>query len=632
MRSRRPVLARSALASSAVAALAAVVMLPAPAAAAPLPNASREVRIKARDERLDRVLETVFGILEVPMQPSTRFLEQSQRTISGDLAQPADMLLQELARTYQFVTYYDGSVAYVATPGEMRTLTYPLDPAQARQVMSQARDLGMTDARNTLRASTAGTLAATGLPAFIQQVEGLVRGARSGNPPPSTAATVASVQPAQDFKVFYLRYAWAQDTSVNFAGRESVVPGVTNILRSLVDLPPVYTGRARQTPTTLRGMRGMRERDLLRDREYIVMPRDTSAMQVADALIETGMVAGSMPAQAEAARAAVAPRIEADPRLNAVIVRDTPDQMPKYQRLIAALDVEPQALEIEATIIDIDTERMRELGINWRYNRGLNSVGVGRGNDQSLRGQGNDPARPAFADPIASAAGGFASAILGNRNPFVFRITALQDEGAAKIVSSPQVVTLSNVEAIFDNSETFYVKVAGQYGGDLFNISSGTSLRVTPHVFKDEAGAVRIKLLAQIEDGSIDSARSVGGTDPLPIVKRSSINTQALIGEGESLLIGGMIRDGSSTGESKVPVLGDIPVLGHLFKTTSRTGTRLERLFLITPRLATSRATRDAREKAAAPLGTVPPASATSPQPQAQPVAPTAPSASAPTP
>src|SRR6185369_10240209 len=236
--------------------------------------------------------------------------------------------------------------------------------------------------------------------------------------------------------------------------------------------------------------------------------------------------------------------------LNAVIVRDLADRLPRYEQLIAALDVEPQSLEIEATIIDVNTDRMRELGVNWRWN----NAGYGA----------------AFAGSVPTAgAGGIVSAVLGSAGQFFSRIRALQAEGAARVVSSPQVVTLSNVEAVFDNSSTFYVRVAGRDEVDLFNVSAGTTLRVTPHVFREE-DTTRIKLLVQIEDGAL-SAQTV---DTLPVVERSGINTQALIAEGESLLIGGMVRETNATSEDKVPGLGDVPVVGNLFKTKATQNTR----------------------------------------------------------
>jgi type III secretion protein C len=278
-----------------------------------------------------------------------------------------------------------------------------------------------------------------------------------------------------------------------------------------------------------------------------------------------------------------------------VIVRDLAERLPRYEQLIASLDVEPQSLEIEATIIDVNTDKARELGIEWRWS--------------------NDGRSASFSGAVPSTgSGGVASVVLGSLGQFFARIRALQNEGAARIVSSPQVVTLSNVEAVFDNTSTFFVRVAGREQVDLFNVSAGTTLRVTPHVFRDKE-STRIKLLVNVEDGNITNRQ----VDQIPVVERSTVNTQALIAEGESLLIGGMVRETQATSEDKVPGLGDVPVVGNLFKTKSSQNTRVERMFLITPRMAGTRAAAPQ-----ATLGTL----RTGPTP----VTPAAPAAGVPTP
>jgi type III secretion protein C len=274
-------------------------------------------------------------------------------------------------------------------------------------------------------------------------------------------------------------------------------------------------------------------------------------------------------------------RVEADTRLNAVIVRDLPERLPYYDELIKSLDIEPQALEIEATIIDLSTDKLRELGINWRLSGDRYSFLFGNGTSSDTSLLGSTPVQSI----TPAGEGGFMSLVLGGRNNFVARINALQNKGVARVVSSPQVMTLSNVEALFDINKSFYVRVAGREQVDLYKVSAGTSLRVTPHVFQEGAD-VRIKLLVQIEDGGINGASQV---DSIPIVERSSINTQALIGAGESLLIGGMVKESSGEGVSKVPFLGDIPVAGALFRSQNDQQERVERLFLISPRLIPAR-------------------------------------------
>jgi type III secretion protein C len=420
-----------------------------------------------------------------------------------------------------------------------------------------------------LRSTKDGALVARGTRRFIEQVEELTRASQVSQ----------AVQPPMGFKVFYLRYAWAQDVTVNFSGRQVVVPGVATTIRSLVTSSPRSQASVAAQDQQLRPTQPrLKGQGMARTQQPVLGLPDADARPGTADVLMAAYGGGGAPAQATGAPPLVLGdlqqvRIEADARLNAVIVRDAPERLPFYEQLVQSLDVEPQSLEIEATIIDINTDRLRELGVNWRGNIGKSSVLFGNGTSSDL-----------LLQPGGSIVG-----------------SAITPTG------SPQVVTLSNVEAIFDSSSTFYVRVAGRDEVDLFNVSAGTSLRVTPHVFKDTNG-VRIKLLVNLEDGALSDAR----VDAIPVVSRSSINTQALIYEGESLLIGGLTRESSGSGVEKVPFLGDIPVLGRLFKTERDSGARIERMFLISPRLSMRRAAALGPKPAAAV--SVPSAPASGPQ------------------
>lgn len=595
------------------------------ATAAPLPNAQRTLKLEARDQPIDQFLQEVFSLVDVPVIVSPRL----QGLVNGSFNTSADRLLNQIARAYNLAFYFDGAVMSVEPASDTMTRSFSLQPGTAERVLRVAGELQMTGQRNALRRTSTGTLVATGARRFVQQVEELVRQTASGD---TQGGVAAWRQPLLDFRVFYLRYAWAHDVAVSFGGRQTVVPGVANILRSVVGLQSHAGAVSQPTPRTRPSLRGQGEGRP--GWNTLGMPDASGAGTLGADGIVAALRTDARPVEvADAApahpltQATGYTRIEADPRLNAVIVRDLPERLSRFAELVAALDVEPQALEIEATIIDINTDKLRELGINWRHNDsdGVSSLMFGNGtaSDRLLNGR---------VDPTPQARGGVLSMVLGDRNLFVARISALQANGAAKIVSSPQVVTLSNVEAVFDNSSTFYVRVAGREEVDLFNVSAGTTLRVTPHVFKDNAGTTRIKLLTQVEDGSL----SVRTVDTLPVVERSAINTQALINEGESLLIGGMVRDSASESEDKVPLLGDVPVLGRLFKTTQRTQARVERLFLISPRLASAKAARGAAARAVQPLedlATPPPERFPLPPPAVpQPPSPQAPSPAEPRP
>lgn len=579
-----------------------VLFAAAAAQAAPMPNAMRKVSITAREQPIAAFLQNLLAGVDVPVALSP----QLTGTVNGTFAGPAEKVLNDVARVYNLVSYYDGAVMHVVPASQMASRTYPVSRQMTERTLREAFDLGLTDSRNTLRNTGNGNLVAVGTPRFIEQVDDLVRAGQAAQ-----SAAAAPPSPGMlDFKVYYLRYAWAQDTTMNLGGRQVVLPGVASILRSLVSAPRSTAGAqdlmVRPTQPKLKGQ-GLASQGVAANSKEPGGDSQRGRSGV-DALV-AALNTAAQPAEVAAAPMAYDPRqvtIEAEPRLNAVIVRDVAERLPRYDQLIAALDVEPQSLEIEATIIDVNVDRLRELGVNWRWNNAGREVGYNGG------------------VPTAGV-GGIASAVLGSVGQFVARIRALQAEGAARIVSSPQVVTLSDVEAVFDNSSTFYVRVAGREQVDLFNVSAGTSLRVTPHVFRDRDDT-RIKLLVQVEDGNLTGHQ----VDQIPVVERSTINTQALITEGESLLIGGMVRESTSSSVDKVPGLGDVPIIGNAFKNRTSSSSRVERMFLITPRLAGARPApvgaglRTAATAAPTSASTSAPAATSQTKPATVPVAPIA--------
>jgi type III secretion protein C len=573
--------------------------------AAPIPFAEREIQLTARELPVARFLQDLFGMIDVPVVVS----EKAQGAVNGSFRGDAETIWARISRSFNLVGYYDGAVLHVVTPNELSTRTLPLNAGVAARITRIARELRMPDSRHTLRTTAEGTLVATGSRRFIEQVEELARG--------QTAATAA--RPPQGFEVHFLRYAWAHDVSVGFGGKQVTVPGVASIVRALMtgqsaSQIQVSPNEQRQAPTVpkLKGQGLISHGSSPNAPAAATEGGSVAALLAAYAAEKApGGVGSGDPGLMAAADPAHA-RVEADTRLNAIIVRDAPDRLPQYKQLIQALDVEPQALEIEARIIDIDTDKMRELGINWRLGSSRGSFLFGNGSNSDLALNGSTP--PGQITPQGQ--GGFLSAVLGGGNELALRINALQEQGAAKVVSSPQVLTLSNVEAVFDTSRTFYVRVAGREEVDLFSVSAGTTLRVTPHVFRD-GNDVRIKLLVAIDDGNLSGAQ----VDAIPIVDRATISTQALIFEGESLLIGGLTREATTNGVTKVPFLGDIPIIGHLFKSTAEGSRRTERLFLIAPRLVPARRSAALATPGAPPAGApaatdLPP---TAPAPQAPP-------------
>lgn len=528
-------------------ALGACLLAAISAQAADIPGFDKRVNLAAREQPVGRFVEELLGQVGVPAQVD----DAVRGTVNGDFSGPASGIFSDIASSFKLMMYYDGAMAWVYPTRQVVRELVPIPASASQAVMKSADSLGMIDARNQIEPSDVG-LMVTGTSRFVEQVQELVKAVdqRAAAPSKPSAPAAEPDQPEAVMRVFKLRYAWAGDVSIAVGDQHVQVPGVATVLRQLIE------------PGAVRGVM-----------QAVKQPQDGSL----DGLRGEGLAASTSPVLPAVNYtdngSTSSTRIVADTLGNAVIVRDRADRMDEYAELIEALDVEPEMIEIEATIIDLNTDRLRDLGINWRIQTddGEALFGEGTGSDLDLVPGG---------DIASQGQGGIVSLVLGNSTRFLSRIRALEDEGAARVVSKPHVMTLSNVEAMLNTTSTFFVRVEGNEEVDLFDVSVGTTLRVTPHVFESADGA-RIRLRVNVQDGST-SDRTV---DQIPIVERSTINTQALINEGESLLIGGLVREFDTNRVSKVPLLGNIPVVGALFRNNSQASQRVERMFLITPRV-----------------------------------------------
>lgn len=505
------------------------------------PVAGQNVSITAREQPIAAFLQDLFGQAGERVIVSPNLRGSVNGVFQGDMLD----VLDDVGDAFNFVVYYDGNVTHVYSAQEIATRSLSVSPGAAARVEATVVELGLTDEVNRIRTARGGLLVVDGVPRFIEQVSGIAE--LQDNRRAERPAAAEAAEPT-GFRVFYLEHAWAEDVQLSFGGEQVLIPGVASIVRSLVS-DAVYDPAAYMRPAA----------------NYPGGGRGTYPMQGLDSMeTRSGPAYAAGPIPDMTAAGGGEARVRADPRLNAVIVRDTQTRLPYYNDLIQALDRQPQLVEIQATIVDVNTDALRRLGVSWR-------IASGDGDDVIAFG-------PA---PAPDAAGLSISTVIGDNTTFSANVNALEAEGAANIVSRPQVLTLSNVEAIFDNSETFFVRVAGEREVDLFNISSGTTLRVTPHVYEADDGRRQIRLLVTIEDGRITNE----AVDAIPILRNSSINTQAIISEGESLLLGGLTSEADEETVRKVPLLGDIPVLGRAFRSTVSSSGRVERLFLITPRL-----------------------------------------------
>ncbi|BET80095.1 EscC/YscC/HrcC family type III secretion system outer membrane ring protein [Edwardsiella anguillarum] len=252
------------------------------------------------------------------------------------------------------------------------------------------------------------------------------------------------------------------------------------------------------------------------------------------------------------------PTFSADLRQNAVLIRDRKQNMALYRQLIQQLDKRPTLIEISVTIIDVDAGDINELGIDWSA-----SARIGGGQVSFNSGGLN-------ADSFSS--------LISNSGSFMVRLSALEQQSKAKIVSRPSVVTLDNVQAVLDRSITFYTKLRSEKNPKLEAITAGALMRVTPRLIRESAGN-KILLILNIEDGR--QGAPLSQAESLPQVQNAEIATQATLNLGQALLLGGFVQNENTQGVRKIPLLGDIPLIGGLFRSTDRKIHSVVRLFLI---------------------------------------------------
>ena len=291
-------------------------------------------------------------------------------------------------------------------------------------------------------------------------------------------------------------------------------------------------------------------------------------------------------------------RLDSDDRTNMLIIRDLPQNIAEVKALVATLDTATPQVLIEARIVEVETTFARELGIQWggSYRSGT-STQFGMTGAQGLTGAANPgaPIDAATTNPFTASApagnwavnlpaaiglgsgGGIAFGILKDNLRLDLALTALESSGNAKIVSSPKVVTVDNKEATIEQGTQIPYSTVSASGTNTQFVDATLRLKVTPHITPD--GRVSMKVEAQN-----DSPGEATPTGQLSINKKKA-TTEVLIQDGETAVIGGIMQVARSEGQSGLPWLSKIPVLGYLFRKDTNTARNRELLIFITPKV-----------------------------------------------
>lgn len=298
----------------------------------------------------------------------------------------------------------------------------------------------------------------------------------------------------------------------------------------------------------------------------------------------------------------------ADPQSNIVFVNDIPTKLEEIHTFIRAIDTAARQVLIEARVVEAQDSFKRELGtklglINSKSSEilgsGMNFVGGKMTPGTSTTTAGVTTTTPATLTqnpmvgvnlPVPTTGGALAFSLFNSSLTRILNleIAALEEDGIGKIISSPRVITANNVKAkIEDGTEVPYISYQPGSGGGAGTYTvafkpAKLSLEATPQITPE--GTVRMNLIVKKEEPDWTRAVSVNGFLNPPI-KSSVVETNVVVENGGTVVIGGVFITDMQNTVDKVPLLGDIPFLGWLFKYKNETGKRRELLIFITPRV-----------------------------------------------
>lgn len=275
-----------------------------------------------------------------------------------------------------------------------------------------------------------------------------------------------------------------------------------------------------------------------------------------------------------------------DPATNTLVVTDNANVIAKFEKLVDELDKMSDQVMVEARIVEAEDTVGRDLGVrfgfsragrtaisnDWVSSQNNRNVVLGAANSQLLNPNVNLPVSAATSS--ISLVRAISSGALG------LEISAMESDNRAKTISTPRILTQDRRAAeIRQGFQIPYRTSDGEGGYTTAFKNAELSLKVTPNVTPDR------KILLDIVINKDDLSNAYVNLDGEPSIATKHLTTQAMVEDGGTLVIGGVYQEKMSNTIQKVPLLGDLPVLGNLFKSRSRNSERNEVLFFITPRI-----------------------------------------------
>ncbi len=376
-------------------------------------------------------------------------------------------------------------------------------------------------------------------------------------------------------RVFRLRFADVGPTTRNFHGRAVTIPGILETLQAMLgtgggQVPPFSTQAPVPNAFTPAVGAGPSPRQSLQG----------SGPGGSQFAAPGGPAGPDLAAMSAIGR----PSISIDQRTNSVIVRGSPAAIAAVADVLHQIDQPVKMVEIEVIIATAELGVVNQLGVAYRGTGGKGNGGVGfdTGTTGGVIGQGT--VYNALSLLPATAAGGTVASFLlsGSGISIQAQLQALASENKARVLSAPHLVTLDNVTARITRSEDIYVPVdtGGLNGQGLSQIQTGLTLEITPSIVLVAPGSPD-----QLVRLTLDATNSApgSGTGNQINVNSQEVQTDVLVPDGGTFVIGGLFDDSRLKSTSGIPVLKNIPLLGQLFRTDNSQQSLGQTIFFITP-------------------------------------------------
>ncbi len=290
--------------------------------------------------------------------------------------------------------------------------------------------------------------------------------------------------------------------------------------------------------------------------------------------------------------------VTADERTNTLLVQDTADKLEQVRLLVARLDVPMRQVMIESRVVIASDNFARELGVRFGANRlqvnenkgNFNEIYGGRpgtlsGEDYwgtTIDNLKDEPTVPLMVDLPAANPTSAINFLIGKIGSYLLQLelTAMQQEGRGEIISNPRVITSDKQKAEIEVGQQVPIVTPGtQNEPPTVKYQDATlKLTVTPHITPDN----RILMALKVTKNEADEALKVDGN---PYINKRAVETNVLVDNGETVVLGGVFERSRFTSKEQVPWLGNLPIVGNLFKNDARKETNNELLIFVTPRI-----------------------------------------------